>query len=254
MSFPRTFKCNLRAGIVAIAYSQGRNMPWHVTSHVQWDFAHSYTWEHSDPGFCTEWFFLVCCWWRNCLWSVHSGITSSFSLLTYVFTIFTRVFNSKWSLCSARVHCSCFTDRLYCFCCILGSFYNRKPSLEILILCMALRGKRLWWKEFGGSGWNSHRKRRQAQEERKAWSPWTETSDLRLLIRSARVLKSFNPGQWEVLVPEYLNIHISSCPEISQQFISPFLLRAFNWLVLSSTYTTQNKQKIQSKNPVQLLK
>lgn len=52
MSFCRTFKCNLRTGIVAIAYSQGYN--------TQWDFAHSYTWEHSDPGFCPGLFFLDC--------------------------------------------------------------------------------------------------------------------------------------------------------------------------------------------------
>lgn len=156
----------------------------------------------------------------------------------YSFTIFTRVFNSKWPLCSARVRCSCFTDQLDCLCCILSFFYYRKPSLEILILCMALRGKRSWWKEFGGSGWNSHRKQRQAQEERKAWSPWTETRGLRLLRCSARVSKSFNPGQWDVLVPEYLNINISNWPEVSWQFLFPFLLRAFNWLLLTSTYAT----------------
>ena len=52
--------------------------------------------------------------------------------------------------------------------------------------------------------------------------------NLRLLRCSARVLKSFNPGQWEVLEPEFLNIHISNCLEVSQQLLFPFLPRAFN--------------------------
>lgn len=152
-------------------------------------------------------FFTFLKWGMEALWFSFLPIVVHFSLLLIKKLV---VINSFWNgefsfyyLCTflwgfsipnspwIQVGCTLLALQTSCTASSVFSapFIRGKYLLKFSFFVWHWKEKKLWWQKFGGKGWNSQRKRRQAQEERKTWSPWTETWGLTLLGCAARILK-----------------------------------------------------------------